>query len=310
MSGRGLGLGFCFAWLGLSCSAPLPVVEPARAVSSELARARRSAGAEVSPLSAPNKPLEFVATAAAPSEEREPTGADEAAGSGADESDIVSLSVPGFQTATLAVPRGDAPFQLVVAAHGAGGDPETTCASWARRTRGRALIACPRGRAMSELEPHGFYYPNHHSLEAEVLAVVAASEKRYAPRLANTRAVYSGFSQGATMGALFLPARASRFSVLVLTEGGYGEWTQRTARTFRTAGGERVLFVCGTRHCAASVAKSARLLEGAGVTVRTETVSGGGHTDRGPVGERLDTLVDWAFSWQHGHFVSDAPIDE
>ncbi|HWA71357.1 MAG TPA: hypothetical protein VG937_03435 [Polyangiaceae bacterium] len=214
------------------------------------------------------------------------------------EIDLVSLPVPGFQAATLAVPRGDAPFRLVVAAHGAGGDPDATCSSWARRTRGRALIACPRGRAMSELEPHGFYYPDHHALEAEVLALVAASETRYAPRLVNDGAVYSGFSQGATMGALFLPARAARFSVLVLTEGGYGEWTRRTAQRFRTTGGERVLFVCGTRHCAASVAKSARVLESAGVTVRTETVSGGGHTDRGPVGERLDALVDWALSWQ------------
>lgn len=190
------------------------------------------------------------------------------------------------------------PFRLVVAAHGAGGNPEATCASWARRTRGRALVACPRGRAMSSIEPHGFYYPDHHSLEAEVLAVIAASETRYAPRLLNDGGVYSGFSQGATMGALFLPARAARFSALVLTEGGYGEWTPRTAQRFRNTGGERVLFVCGTRHCAARVAKSARVLEGAGVTVRTENVSGGGHTDRGPVGERLDALVDWAFSWQ------------
>jgi predicted esterase len=160
------------------------------------------------------------------------------------------------------------------------------------------LIACPRGRAVSELEPRGFYYPDHHALEAEVLAVVLATEEKYGRRLAKESAAYSGYSQGATMGALFIPRHAARFSRLILTEGGYSEWTQQSANTFHREGGSRVLFVCGTRHCATNSAKSSMLLEHAGVQARVENVPGGGHTDEGRVGERLDALADWALAWQ------------
>jgi predicted esterase len=215
-----------------------------------------------------------------------------------EESQLVTLPVPGFQSAVLAVPIAERPLRLMVATHGAGGDPDSTCSAWAQRTHGHLLVACPRGHAMNAVEPHGYYYPDHHKLEAEVLAVVAAIERRYGSRLADTGAIYTGFSQGATMGALFVPARAAVFSTLVLTEGGYTEWTLQSARAFRAAGGSRALFVCGTRHCATHAEQSSKLLSRVGVATRVEHVLGGGHTDRSRVGERLDTLSDWALSWQ------------
>jgi hypothetical protein len=95
------------------------------------------------------------------------------------------------------------------------------------------------------------------------------------------------------MGALMLPEHGARFARLVLVEGGVTEWTLTTARTYQQRGGERVLFVCGTRSCAER-AKSARaLLSKAGLSARAEFVPGGGHTYLGPVGEVLEREFSW-----------------
>ena len=97
------------------------------------------------------------------------------------------------------------------------------------------------------------------------------------------------------MGALFIAQRAEPFSTLVLTEGGYSEWTQASARRFRAAGGERVVFVCGTAHCSRKAAESAALLQRAEVASAVESVNGGGHTDEGDVGVRLDSIASSLF---------------
>lgn len=204
-----------------------------------------------------------------------------------------SLPVPGFLDAVVALPETRKPLPVIVSTHGAGGDPEWTCEEWGRRVRGEAIVLCPRGKAISVRDPYGYYYPDHFALEREVLAAVEALERELGPRIAPGPMLYTGYSQGATMGALFLPAHAARFPFLVLTEGGFASWSRASARKFHAAGGRRVLFVCGVAGCASRARTSAAVLERAGVSTRVEHVVGGGHTDGGAVGRRLDETYRW-----------------
>lgn len=206
---------------------------------------------------------------------------------------LLPLAVPGFLDAIVALPEGEVSLPVLVSTHGAGGDPERTCSAWAERVNRRAIVLCPRGRTISSREPYGYYYPDHFSLQREVVAALEALNLDFGNRIVPGPMLYAGYSQGATMGALFLPAHAARFPFLVLTEGGFSNWTMASARKFKTAGGRRVLFVCGGGGCTASAKKSAALLDAAGVLTRVEHVPDGGHTDEGLVGERLDSTYHW-----------------
>jgi predicted esterase len=235
-------------------------------------------------------------TSASPRRARgEPAAQDgEAEAPGAARVELRRLAVPGFLDAVVALPEARTGLTLLVATHGAGGAPEGTCWSWLERSLGRALVVCPRGRSISA-DSASYYYPDHHQLEAEVRATLEAARREFCPLLASGPALYAGYSQGATMGALFIAQRAEPFSTLILTEGGYSEWTQASARRFRAAGGERVVFVCGTAHCARKAAESAALLQRAEVATAVESVNGGGHTDGGTVGVRLDSIASSLF---------------
>ncbi len=206
------------------------------------------------------------------------------------------LVVDGFLDAVVALPDRAHPLPLVVAAHGAGGDPEWTCRSWAERVRGQRIVLCPRGKALSKRKNWGYYYPDHYALGAEVLAAVSALERELGARVAPGGALYTGYSQGASMGALFVAEHGARFPALILTEGGTSEWSLASARKYSKSGGRRVLFVCGNTGCKRRAEKSAALLEKAGVSARVEHVPGGGHTDEGAVGERLDATYRWALA--------------
>jgi predicted esterase len=210
------------------------------------------------------------------------------------ESELVPLAVPGFLEAVVALPIDGQPRPLLVATHGAGGDPAWTCREWARRVAAAQVVLCPRGRAISVREDYGFYYPDHRALTAEVLAAVAALRAAHAARLADGPALYTAYSQGASMGSLGLVEHAAEFPRLILTEGGFKEWSPKSARRFAQNGGKRVLFVCGGRGCQAEAEKSARILHKAGVETRVEYVPNGGHTDGGAVGKRLDQVFGWA----------------
>jgi predicted esterase len=207
--------------------------------------------------------------------------------------ELVALPVPGFLDAVVALPRDERPRPLAVATHGAGGGPEWPCEAWGERLLGERIVLCPRGRAISLRADHGFYYPDHRALGAEVLAAVAACKARLGPRVSNAPILYAGYSQGASMGSLALAEHGSEYPHLILTEGGFKEWSPQSARRFAQSGGKRVLFVCGGRGCRDHAEKAARLLEGAGVSARVEHVPHGGHTDGGAVGQRLDVTFRW-----------------
>jgi hypothetical protein len=186
----------------------------------------------------------------------------------------VDLDVPGFRPARVFAPKGRG--RLVVATHGAGGSPEDACprfhAAWPS-----AFVLCPRGSAMSRFDPDaaGFYYRDHHALAAELRAALAALDRRFGARVDHAGAVYAGFSQGATMGALALPEFG--FTSAMLVEGGTDDWTITHARAFHQAGGERVVFVCGRPACWTPAAGAARSLERGGVTAKLALARGAGH---------------------------------
>lgn len=212
-----------------------------------------------------------TASSAEPAQER-PTGTRE-------------LPVPGFLPALVDWPRTASwPQPTLIAAHGAGDSAESQCASWRELLGDRGIVLCLRGRAIARGAPHrGYYYPDHLALERETLAALAALTK-HSPEFADVeRLVYTGYSQGAQMGALMLLGRGALAPRLLLIEGGSGDWTQAYAQRFAKSGGERVFFVCGTPRCRQNAERSVTRLERAGIMARARYAPGGGHTYLGSV---------------------------
>lgn len=209
---------------------------------------------------------------------------------------VVQLAVDGFSPAVLVLPdRRDAPRPVLIAAHGAGDGPEWQCETWQAIVRGRGFILCPRGVRLNADPgvPSGYFYRNHLTLEREVLAAVAALKRAY-PREADTSAiVYTGYSQGATMGVLMLIDHAAQFPRLILVEGGNGDFSQRVAQKYKEKGGVRVLLACGTAHCNGRAQRAAQALNAQTVEARLEHVPGAGHTYGGAVAERVAQAFDW-----------------
>ena len=203
------------------------------------------------------------------------------------------LSVPGFADAVVVEPEVREPGRpLLIAAHGAGDTPEWHCQLWAKLTRGQAFVLCPRGVRMS-WATSGYYYPNHHRLEREVLASVKALGHRYGGWVDASRAVYAGYSQGATMGALMAVKHPSLFGSLVLIEGGFDEWSVPVAQSYARGGASKVGFVCGRQPCNEGARRSAYYARRGGLQTRVEYVSGAGHTSAGPVAGRLQGVLEW-----------------
>jgi predicted esterase len=202
------------------------------------------------------------------------------------------LQVPDFGDAVVVRPASNQSAPLLVAAHGAGGQPEFDCDHWSRLTRGEWFVLCPRGTSLSRRYEGSYYYPNHFVLEREVVAMLRAARTRYAEAISDEPGVYAGFSQGATMGALMVIDHGRDFRALVLVEGGWSEWTFKRARRFRETGGESVALICGGAGCTARARQSAQILERAGLRVHVEHAEGAGHTFLGTVAERAQWVFD------------------
>jgi len=200
------------------------------------------------------------------------------------------LPVGGFENAAVFVPADPHPVPLLVAAHGAGGDPAWECERWARVVRERWFLLCPAGLPLGRGEA-AYYYPDHHALEREVTAAVGAARAKYGARIARQGGVYVGYSQGATMGALMLVEHGGEFPHLLLIEGGSGDWTLGRAQRFRATGGESVFIVCGTPACGRRATRSLPVLERAGLRAEARVLAGG-HTELGEVGAAAETLLE------------------
>jgi predicted esterase len=206
-----------------------------------------------------------------------------------------ALPVDGFETATISFPAGSpkkAP--LLVVAHGAGDTPDALCRTFRDIVGERGVILCPAGpRRFAYAE--GRYFPDHPKLERIVLASVESLLRAYPAYVDGTSATYVGYSQGAMMGALMIPAHGAEFPRLILVEGGSAEWSPEHAALFRMNGGRRVLFACGRPKCQTDARETARLLGRTGLETRV-VLGSGGHTFQKGVAQAVRGEFDWVVS--------------
>ena len=212
--------------------------------------------------------------------------------SGAVHSTLRILEVPGFKPALLFVPAGEALRPLLVAAHGAGGNPEWDCEYWRRLTAERAFLLCLRGTPLGS--DGGYYYKDHHALDREFVAA-ENSARTAEPRIAAESGLYAGFSQGSSMGSAMIAGHGKAFPFLVLIEG-FELWNIARAREFLRAGGRRVIIACGSKECAKVGRASVHWLQVAGVQSRLEWAPGAGHTPMGGVMTRVEADLPWLFA--------------
>ncbi len=208
------------------------------------------------------------------------------------ETRVVELDVPGHRPAIVSVPPGSKSAPVMVAAHGAGDRAEEQCAYWAHHVGRHAFILCPRGVPMNRHPQTGWFFRHHHALGKEVQAALTAFRAQH-PRGDTRSMVFTGYSQGATMGALHAHTVPGQLSRLLLIEGGFGEWDVPTAKKFLLRGGKRVVLLCGITHCAHGAKRGRAMLARGKVPVRIEYVKGGGHTYGGSVGERAVKHLAW-----------------
>jgi predicted esterase len=178
---------------------------------------------------------------------------------------------------------------VLVAAHGAGDSPEWQCEHWGAVARGRYYVLCPRGLSLGG---GGYYYANHIELGKELVAALAAVRRAHGDIARPEGGIYTGYSQGATMGALMIIDHGKEFPHLVLVEGGTGEWSLGRAKRFAATGGKSVALVCGGTGCMRRAEAAAKVLERAGLRARAEHAEGGGHTYVGKVGDRATELFE------------------
>jgi predicted esterase len=207
---------------------------------------------------------------------------------------LSELVVPGFEAAVVSFPASaPLPQPVLIATHGAGDNPVQMCALWRAILGDRGVILCPAGPRMRSHE-EGRYYPDHHVLERITFASLQALSDKYTGRIDAARAVYTGYSQGATMGALMIPAYGRECPRLVLAEGGFDDWTLERATTFAKGGGVRALFICGRQRCKDAAMRSAAFLRSAGVDAHVVSHIGEGHVVR--IAELARPELEWFFA--------------
>ena len=200
------------------------------------------------------------------------------------------LLVSGFEPSLLFVPAGVSPRPLVLAAHGAGGGPEWECEYWRRLTRGRAFILCLSGTPLGG-SSGGYFFRDHRALNRELIAAEQAARSAE-PRILARSGIYAGFSQGATMGTAILTLHAEAFPYGVLIEG-FMPWNVPGARQFVRAGGQRILFACGSKECATVGETSVHWFQVAQADARLEYARGAGHTSTGIVMDKVAAALPW-----------------
>jgi predicted esterase len=206
------------------------------------------------------------------------------------------LPVAGFGPAVVSIPPTSVGRPLLVVAHGAGGQPEWHCDLWSHLVGARGFVLCPRGRRIDRRVSYstaGCYFPDHHFLTDVVNASRASLVAAYPGRVDADGAVFAGYSQGATMGALMVAKVPEEFPRALFIEGGGAQWNVPIGMEYRRGGGQRIAFLCGVAGCAAHASAGQRWLGQANVAARAVHVAGAGHTSGGVVAEKLPALFEW-----------------
>jgi len=215
-------------------------------------------------------------------------------------SPFVELPVPNHRPAVVSLPLGATSRRpVLVAAHGAGDRPEWQCHVWRGIVGDRGFVLCPRGFPTNPYVPPehtGYFYTTHHALAREIALAFEALVKRFPDHVDPNAPIFTGFSQGAIMGALVLPRHQVRFARAALVEGGYGffhEWNIHAAQTWTNRGGLRVLLACGRVRCVEQATPTAYYMKRGGLTARILHAPGAGHS----YGGSMEVAVRDAFGW-------------
>jgi hypothetical protein len=204
------------------------------------------------------------------------------------------LPLQGFEPAVIRLPTEGRPLSLFVVTHGAGGQAEWHCRHYESMLGPSAGLLCLSGKRVAARDPtRGYYYPNHIELASELLSARTTMLETYGAALRGKSAVYVGYSQGASMGALAVAEHGDFWPLLVLVEGGFDSWSPAMARKFENGGGQRVVFVCGTEHCHRHALKAASTLVAVGLEAKLLYAPGAGHRPDGPVAARVREALEW-----------------
>ncbi len=270
--------------LATGCREAAPTAAPPPTVSAELARPTATSSASATTSAA-------VASASAAPAEPPAIGGER----------FVSLDVPGFAPAVVAVPVGARRGRpIVVATHGNYDRPEWQCEVWGDIVGDRAFVLCPRGDTRPDSpgkDDIRFTYRSNQHLEREVDAALAALRASpYATHLTDGPPAWAGFSLGAIMGVAIAARRPADFPVLFLVEGGVDRFTDDVSRTFAKGGGKAVLFACAQAGCGKTARKRADRLGALGIRTRVVDAGNLGHRYDGPVADgvkaALPELID------------------
>lgn len=230
---------------------------------------------------------------------------------------LVSMQVPGFEDAVVAIPSGvTGPAPVVIAMHGHFDKPEPFCAAWAKIFQNRAFIVCPRGM-FAPGSPWGdkrFTFVEANSAERELDAALAALHSAsFAPYVDAHKPVYVGFSLGAFMGVPLARRRGNDFSSMIFVEGNLDHMSRSMIEDYVGTGGHRMMLVCAEgkealKTCSNHANRIVRRLEGMGGEGTVVDAGRAGHSYEGKVAKALATAMP-AFLEDDPRFASLVAVD-
>jgi len=177
---------------------------------------------------------------------------------------------------------------IVVGLHGAQDRPDWACAEWFGALGGRAFVVCPRGVPLAD----GFAWSSVDQIASKAEQAIALVRERFGPWVSDGRALYGGWSQAATLGALVLAKRPDLFDAGVLVELGHTPLDARgVASSIRQSGVRAVAVVCATASCERWCAAAKPAM--AGLAFECYSAGHRGHTFDGEVSKRVHDAVSF-----------------
>jgi poly(3-hydroxybutyrate) depolymerase len=192
----------------------------------------------------------------------------------------------------VAVPLGARDARpVVVAVHGAGDHPGNACAEWNGVLGGFAFIVCPHGFPAGK---DRYSWGSADDVAARAERALELVRGRYDRHVASGKAVYAGFSQGATLGPAAVKARPQLFGAVALVELGHTPVDLRgVVNALGAAGTGNVLIGCTSGGCDAWAKRAKSALEREGIAVRTVSTGNRGHVFDDALAKALAPHIPW-----------------
>lgn len=179
---------------------------------------------------------------------------------------LVSLVVPGFEAARVAVPLGArTPRPLAVALHGDADRPEWACGSYRSAAGSRAFVLCPTGVPLGDGR---FGLGPAERGTNELRAALPALKARFGKHLARGAIVLAALGPSAETAYELALKEPSFFAHLILVDAPLERLDVAFASRFGAAGGRSVLVVCGEGTCGDAAEQRVRALLPAGVNAK------------------------------------------